>query len=184
MPTKKAARKKAAKKKTHKLTPTEWFEIKNLWCAGDHTYSQLAKRFGIAEATIRGKACNEDWGKDKKKVLAKKEQTIGEIFAELGMPKKKLLRLIKDGAEDTHMLKNVKKNVRIKKWRKVGKEWKQHTELTAIDQTIEVIDNHNTREYRKMAKDMAGWTEAPKAPKQDDDLPDDPIPVVSHLKKP
>ena len=42
-----------------------WTRIRTEWLKGGTTYAKLAKKYGIAEKTIRNRAYTEGWGKEK-----------------------------------------------------------------------------------------------------------------------
>ena len=42
-----------------------WTRIRTEWLKGGTTYAKLAKKYGIAEKTIRNRAYKEGWGKEK-----------------------------------------------------------------------------------------------------------------------
>lgn len=46
-----------------KKPPTDWAEIANAYCAGSLSNRQLAKKFGIAESTLRKRIASEGWEK-------------------------------------------------------------------------------------------------------------------------
>lgn len=44
---------------------TPWNRIRTEWLKGGTTYPELAKKYGLAEKTIRNRAYKEGWGKEK-----------------------------------------------------------------------------------------------------------------------
>lgn len=54
----------------------QWGRIKTAYLKGDCTYKDLADRYHVSEKTIRNRASNEGWGKEKDKVKAEVGQAI------------------------------------------------------------------------------------------------------------
>jgi hypothetical protein len=55
---------------------TQWWRIKAAYLKGDVTYKELAEKYKLSERTIRTRAANEGWRKERDKVKSEVSQAI------------------------------------------------------------------------------------------------------------
>lgn len=140
----------------------KWEEMKNKWIQGGVTYADLCKEFGSTQGAIRGRASADKWADQKKTFWAdtqsKIREKLVEMFADAGLPPRRLVELLVAGALKTTKLQNVKSQPIVK-----GK-----FKPFVLDETITVTDNDNTYRYREMAVKLMDLFAAPKSTVKDD----------------
>ena len=60
---------------------TPWTKIRAEWLKGGTSYKKLAEKYGMKEKTIRDRASNEGWGKQKRQIADKVTAELGARVA-------------------------------------------------------------------------------------------------------
>lgn len=148
------------KKRRTRLNAIEWSMIKYLWESGQYTFKALSEQFKVSINTIKHRSSREKWTMNglRDEIDKAIKKSTEEMLVDLGLPKKKWLSMMVDGAIKTEMLYNVKKLLKTED----GRIYKVNGKPVTIDVTETTIDNGNTLKYRQEIGKIVGWYEAPK----------------------
>jgi hypothetical protein len=147
-----------------KLSPEHWEQIKWLWIKNypneNFSFKSLASQFPpTTESDVKAKSKTDDWRGQRNDWLATTKEKIFDsmvnMFTAANLPPQKLIDLIASSSVETRKLQNVKKFFGAKMI--IGKKGnKIFRKAYSIDETIEVVDNGATFQYRQLAAELMG----------------------------